>query len=74
MPLNTTFDHDNSIGKNLSRVCAVLLRVVMSMFASPVASSDRSLMISICLESVEYQFANRYLVCADPISNTGILP
>ena len=48
------------------------LRVVMSVFASPVASSDRSVMILIPIESVESQLANRYLVCADPICNKGI--
>ena len=73
MPLNTTFDQNNSIGKNFSRVCSVMLRGVMSGFASHVASSDRSVMIVICLESVESQLANQYLVCADTISNKGIL-
>ena len=52
--------------------CYLKLRRVMSVFASPVASSDRSVMILICLESVESQLANRYLVCADPISNKGL--
>ena len=55
MPLNTTFDQNNSIGKNVSRVCSVMLRGVMSGFVSPVASSDRSVMILICLEPVESQ-------------------
>jgi len=36
--------------------------------------SFRSVMILICLESVESQFANRYLVCADPIIIKGIVP
>ena len=48
------------------------LRVVMSVFAYPDASSDRSVMILIFLESVESQLANRYIVCAVTISNKGI--
>ena len=71
MPLNTTFDQKQQKVRHFSRVCSVKLRCVMSGFASAVASSDRSVMIRIFLESVESQFANRYLVCADPISNKG---
>ena len=44
----------------------------MSGFVSHATSSGRSVMILIFLESVESQFAN--LVCADLISNKGILP
>ena len=44
----------------------------MYVFASPVASSDRSEMILIFLESVEYQLANRWIGCAVTISNKGI--
>ena len=74
MPLNTTFEQNNSIGKNFFRVSGVKLRVVMSVFAYHVASSDCSVIILILVESVESQLANRYLVCADLISNKGILP
>jgi len=51
----------------MSRVFSVKLRVVMSGFVSHAA-------ILIFLESVESQLASRYLVCADLISNKGILP
>ena len=73
MPLNTTFDQKQQKVRHFSRVCSIKLRGVMSVFVSPVASSDRAVMILIFLESVESQLANRYLVCADPISNKGIL-
>ena len=49
-----------------------MLHGMMSLLAS-VASSDRSVMILIPVESVQSQFVNRYLVCADTISNKGIL-
>ena len=38
--------------------CYLKLRRVMSVFASPVVSSDRSVMILIFLESVESQFVS----------------
>ena len=50
-----------------------MLRGVMSLLASHVASSDRSVMILIPVESVQSQLANRYHVCADTISNKGIV-
>jgi len=50
-----------------------MLRGVMSLMASHVASSDRTVMIPIPVESVQSQLANQYLVCADTISNKGIL-
>ena len=47
---------------------------MLSGFASPVASFDRSVMILIVLESVVSQLVNQYLVCADPISNKVFIP
>ena len=73
MPLNTTFDQNNSNGKTYFPIWSskANIFVVACHFA---ASSDRSVMILIPLESVESQFANRYLVCADLqiICNKGI--
>ena len=63
MPFNTTFDQKTT---KLRR----LVVVVCCRFS---ASSGHSVIILICLESVESQLASRYLVCADTISNKGIL-
>ena len=53
MPLNTTFDQKTATVRRFSRFCSIKLHVVMSVFASHVASSDRSVMILIFLEYVE---------------------
>ena len=44
---NTSFDQIDSYGETISRKSLVKVRVVMSVFASPVVSSDRSVMILI---------------------------
>ena len=67
MPLNTTLDQKTATVRLISRFGPVKLRCVMSGIASAAAGFDRSVMILIPLESVESQFANRYIVCADQI-------
>ena len=74
MLLNTTFDQNNSKGKNIS-VFAPQSYVVWCLGLLPLSRVlvARWCVILIFLESVESELANRYLVCADLISNKGIL-
>ena len=70
MPLNTSFDLIDSYSETICRKSSIKVRVVMSMFASPVASSDRSVMILYLNNQWSLSFNRIY--CAATISNKGI--
>ena len=71
MPLNTSFDLIDSYGETICHKSSVKVRVVMSVFASPVANSDRSVMILYLNNLWSLTFIG-YIVCAVTISNKGI--
>ena len=64
MPLNTYFDQIDSYGETISRKSSVKVRVVMSVFASPVANSDRSVMILYLNNLWSLSFNRIYCMCS----------